>query len=108
MGAAAGFHAGNALRRERPGAHEIIGVPFRVDIIRDRGDLVARAHALAECIHQRRLAGADRSTDTDAERAVGGLHTIFLNMLAAEQTCMLCLVTHAGYFGPKASARSEE
>ena len=41
--AAAGLDAGDALGGKRAGAHEIFGVPFGVDVIGDRRDLVALA-----------------------------------------------------------------
>ena len=37
---AAGLDAGNPLGRQRPGAHQIFGVPFGVDVVGDGGDLV--------------------------------------------------------------------
>jgi len=44
---------------------------FGVDIVGDRGDVVTVAQALAQRIHQRSLAGADRPADADAQGSVG-------------------------------------
>ena len=65
--AAAGFDAGDALGHERAGAHQIFGVPFGVDVVGDGGDLVAVAQPLAQRVHQRGLARADRAADADAQ-----------------------------------------
>ena len=67
---AAGLDAGDALGRERAGAHQIFGVPFGVDVVGDGGDLVAVAQVLAQRVHQRGLAGADRTADADAQGTV--------------------------------------
>ena len=69
--AAAGLDAGDAVGHERAGAHQIFGVPFGVDVVGDRGDLVAVAQPLAQRVHQRGLAGTDRAADTDAQGAMG-------------------------------------
>ena len=69
---AAGLDAGDALGRERAGAHQIFGVPLGVDVVGDGGDLVAVAQMLAQRIHQRGLAGADRAADADAQGTVRG------------------------------------
>ncbi len=71
MRTAAGLDAGDALGRQRAGAHQIFGVPLGVDVVGDRRDLVAVAQLLAQRIHQRGLAGADRAADTDAQGTVG-------------------------------------
>src|SRR6185312_13474767 len=42
-------------------AREELGILAGVDVIGDRRDVVAVAHVLAELVHQRRLAGADRA-----------------------------------------------
>ena len=41
MRAAAGLDAGDAFGRQRAGTHQIFGVPFGVDVVGDRGDLVS-------------------------------------------------------------------
>ena len=69
MRAAAGLHAGDAFRRQRAGARKIFGIPFGVDVVGDGGDLVFVAQLLAQRIHQRGLAGADRAADADAQGA---------------------------------------
>ena len=68
--AAAGLDADDALEGQGLGAHQELGVLAGVDVVGDRGDRPAVAHALAELVHQRGLAGADRTADADAERAV--------------------------------------
>jgi len=70
MRAAAGLDAGDAIGRQRPRAHQKFGVPFGVDVVGDRGDVVAIAHRLAEQIHQRGFSRSDGTTDADAKRAV--------------------------------------
>ena len=70
MRAAAGLDAGDALRRKRAGAHQVFGVPLGVDVVGDRRDLEAVAQPLAQRVHQRGLAGADRPADADAQRPV--------------------------------------
>jgi len=72
--AAAGFHAHDAFGRERARPDEILGVPLGVDVVRDRGDVVAIAQALSKRIDQRGFAGPDRPSDADAQRTVGALH----------------------------------
>ena len=72
MRAAAGLDADDALRRQRAGAGQELGILLGVDVVGDDGDVVAVAHVLAEAIDQRRLAGADRPADADAKRSVGG------------------------------------
>ena len=68
--AAAGFHAGDAIGGERARAHQIFGVPLGVDVVGDGGDFVSVAQLLAQQIHQRGLAGADRAADADAQGSV--------------------------------------
>ncbi|MEI9992468.1 MAG: hypothetical protein WDM86_20845 [Rhizomicrobium sp.] len=67
MRAAAGLDAQDALGHQRAGAREELGVLARVDVVGDRGDVVALAHRLAEPVHQRGLARADRPADSDAQ-----------------------------------------
>ncbi len=74
--AAAGLDAGDAVRRQRAGAHEIFGIPLGVDVVGDRGDVVALAQPLAQRVHQRGLAGPDRAADADPQRAVGACHGV--------------------------------
>ncbi len=72
MRAAAGLDAEDAIGRKRAGARQELGVLLGVDVVGDRGDVVAVAQLLAERVHQRRLAGADGAADADAQGAVGG------------------------------------
>jgi hypothetical protein len=67
--AAARLDADDPLWLERTGTGEKLGVFLGVDVVGDGGDVVALAEALAECIHQRRLAGADRPANADAQRS---------------------------------------
>jgi cobyric acid synthase len=67
------FHAHDARLGQRGGAHEDQRVLLGVDVVGDGADVVAVAEGLAQLLHQRRLAGADRAADTDAQGAVGGL-----------------------------------
>src|SRR5690348_4236629 len=69
MRATAGLHTRDAFRRERTGAREIFGVPFGVDVVGDGGDVVMLTQTLAQGVHQRGLAGTDRSAHTHAQRA---------------------------------------
>ena len=75
MRAAARFDPGDAVGHQRAGAHQIFGVPFGVDVVGDGGDLVAVAQALAQRVHQRGLARADRTADADAEAGRDGMWT---------------------------------
>src|SRR6202008_391494 len=70
MRATAGLDPGDALGCKRTGAHQIFGVPLRINIVGDRRDLIVAAQALAQRVHQRGLARADRTADADAERTV--------------------------------------
>ena len=71
MRAAAGLDTRDALGRERAAPHQIVGVPLGVDVVGDGRDLVAVAQPLAERVHQRGLAGADRPANADTQRTVG-------------------------------------
>jgi len=66
----AGLDTGDTLRHERAGAHKIVRVPARIDVVGDRCDVVAIAQPLAEQIHQRGLAGTNRAANADAQRTV--------------------------------------
>ena len=46
--ATAGLHTGDAFRRKRAGADQVLGIPFGVDIVGDGGDLVALTQMLAQ------------------------------------------------------------
>ncbi len=70
--AAAGLHAHDARLGQRAGAHQDQRVLLGVDVVGDGADVVAVAEGLAQRLHQRRLAGADRAADADAQGAVGG------------------------------------
>src|ERR1700722_608495 len=65
---AAGLDAADAFGRQRTAAGQKLGVLAGIDVVGDRDDLEALAHALAEMVHQRGLAGADRSANADAQR----------------------------------------
>src|SRR5262249_55736164 len=69
-----GLHPRDAFGRQRTRAHQIFGVPLSVDVVRDRRDLVTRAEQLAQRFHQCGLAGADRSTDPNTQRAMRAFH----------------------------------
>src|SRR6185437_4085439 len=75
--AAAGLDAGDAIRRQRSRTHQEFGVPFGVDVVCDRRDVVALAHRLAEQVHQRGLARTNGTTDADSKRAVGIFHATY-------------------------------
>ena len=83
MRAAAGFHAGDAVGGQRARAHQIFGVPLGVDVVGDGGDVVAVAQFLAQQVHQRGLAGADRAADADAQRPMRiGAVGVFIGRLS--------------------------
>jgi hypothetical protein len=65
--AAAGFHPEDAIRRERLVAHQELGVFLGVDVVGDRGDVVALAQRLAQGQRERGLARAYRPADADAK-----------------------------------------
>ena len=65
--------AEDAVRRQRAGACQELRVFLGVDVVGDRGDVVAAAQEFAQGVHQRGLAGADRAADADTKRAVWGL-----------------------------------
>ena len=72
--AAAGLDADDAVRRQRARAHQKLRIPFGVDVVGDRGDVVALAHRFAEQVHQRGLARSDRAADADTKRAMRVRH----------------------------------
>ncbi len=74
MRASPGFDAGDAIRRQRPRAHQKFRIPFGIDVVGDRGDVVTLAHRLAEQIHQRGFSRSDGTTNADAKRAVRTRH----------------------------------
>jgi len=55
----------DALGRQRLAADQEFSVLARIDIVGDHRDIEPVAQALAQQIHQRGLARADRSADTD-------------------------------------------
>src|SRR6185312_4678263 len=71
MRTAARLDAGDTIRRQRARAHQELGVPLGVDVVVDRGDVVALAHGLAEQVHQRGLARSNGTADADSKRTVG-------------------------------------
>ncbi len=67
MRAAARLDAHDALGRQRARFDQDARVLLGVDVVGDRRDVERAAEALAKLLHERRLAGADRPADTDAE-----------------------------------------
>ncbi len=74
MRAAAGLDTGDAIRCQRSRPHQKFRIPFGVDVVGDRGDVVTLPHRLAEQVHQGGFSRSDGTTDADAERAVGVSH----------------------------------
>src|SRR3954462_14776945 len=73
--AAAGLDAHDALLGQGAGDGQDARILLGVDIVGDGAKVVAPAKALAERLHERRLARADRTADADAQRTVrGGAH----------------------------------
>ena len=68
--AAAGLHAHDAVFGQRLQPVEDQRILLGVDVVGDGGDGIVSAHRLAELFGQRRLAGADRAADADAQGAV--------------------------------------
>ncbi len=68
MRAASGLDSADALRRQRAAPGQELGILPGIDVVGDRHQLEAAAHFLAEPVHQRGLARADRSADADAQR----------------------------------------
>ena len=101
MRAAAGLDAGDALGRERAGAHQVLGVPLGVDVVGDGGDLETAAQPLAQGVHQRGLARADRAADADTQRSI---HRHARLISRTEQSGVLGLVLHAGEIGAEGGA----
>ena len=67
--AAAGLDAHDALVGERARPHQDLGVLLGVDVVGDRAQIEAVAKRLAQRLHERGLAGADRAADADAQRS---------------------------------------
>src|SRR5207245_6789138 len=65
--ATARLHAHDALGAQGPAPHQELGVLFRVDVVGDHGHFERLAQAQAERLGERRLAGADGTTDADLE-----------------------------------------
>ena len=76
MRAAARLDAHDALGRQRASLGEDALILLGVDVVGDGGDVVGVAHPLAQLLHERRLAGADRSTDADPQGSVAGCHDL--------------------------------
>ena len=55
-----------------PATRQDARILLGVDVVGDGAEVVAVAEALAQRLHQRRLAGADRTADADAQRTVRG------------------------------------
>src|SRR6266568_3011979 len=66
--AAAGFHADDALGRQRFVRYQELCVFLGIDVVGDDRQFVALAQRATKRERQRRLAGADGSADADAER----------------------------------------
>jgi hypothetical protein len=69
--AAAGLDAHDALFRQRARDREEARVLLGVDVVRDGAEVVDAPEALAERLHERRLARTDGTADADAQGAVG-------------------------------------
>src|SRR5262245_17274695 len=67
MRAAAGFHADDALGRERLVAHQELRVFLGVDVVRHHADLVLCAQGAAQGQRERRLARSHGTTDAYAK-----------------------------------------
>src|SRR5207245_9686483 len=65
---AAGVDTADAFRRQRTAASQEFGILARVDVVCDRDQFELAAHPLAQPVHQRRFAGADRAADADPQR----------------------------------------
>ena len=65
MRATAGLDPNDTFGRQGAGAGQERRVLAGVDVVGDGGDVVMRAHRLAEPVHQRGLARADRRGDTE-------------------------------------------
>src|SRR5215204_566017 len=73
--AAAGLDAHDALLGQGTGDGQDARILLGVDVVGDGAKVVAPAKALAQRLHERRLARADRTADADAQRTVrGGAH----------------------------------
>src|SRR4051812_24490040 len=70
MRAAAGFHRANAFSLKRLMLGQKLAVFLRKNIVRDRRDAYFFPQPFAKLEHQRRLAAADRTTNTHCERAL--------------------------------------
>ena len=71
MRAAARLDPHDPLGRQRPRLDQDARVLLGVDVVGDRGDVERVPEPLAKLLHQRRLAGADRAADADAEGVFG-------------------------------------
>src|SRR5207302_9744724 len=68
MRTAAGLDATDPLGRQSAAPGQELGVLAGIDVVGDRDQLETAAHRFAQPVHQRRLAGADRPADADAQR----------------------------------------
>jgi hypothetical protein len=68
--AAAGLDPDDARGRQRAGPGQDLCVLLRIDVVGDRGQLEARAHALAQGFEKCGFARADRPADADPQRSV--------------------------------------
>ena len=104
--AAAGLDAGDALGRERAGAHQIFGVPLGVDVVGDGGDLVAsrmRLHSASISAVLPEPTGPPMPTRSGPWGSVGPWLLAPVGS-AAEQPRVLRLVAHAGDVGAERRA----
>jgi hypothetical protein len=70
MRAASGFDADDTIRGQGLHAHQGLGILLGIDVVGDDGDRETLPHRLAELFRQRRLAGADRPADPDAQGSI--------------------------------------
>src|SRR5258706_8625915 len=98
-----GLHADNAIGGERFAPHEEFHVLAREDIVRHDAQLVIRPHALAQGVHERGLAGANRPANADA---YGATHAHERNNLEWPYCWLITAMSNAGANDASASPRS--
>src|SRR3982751_2183675 len=95
MRAPACLNADDAVRRQRFVRHEKFCVLFRIDIVGDDGNLIAIAQSAAKCERKCSLAGADRTSDTNAQRRLRR-HSASSMASGPKEPAVLCLVPATG------------
>src|SRR5579883_2457635 len=95
MRTTAGLDADDPLGHQRAGAREELRILLGIDVVGDDGDVVARAHMLAEAIDERGLAGADGTTDADAKWAMERAGHERKSLVY----CVSCLIEHQSSSG---------